>query len=94
MNLILLNIYKIMNLKRVSQLNDQFGEAKKKIEPLTDVWKSMNLDQYLRKDIIEKKMATRAFMQENLSKINEHVVSSEFPFWIIPKIQSLKINGC
>jgi hypothetical protein len=39
-------------------------------------------------------MATRAFMQENLSKINEHVVSSEFPFWIIPKIQSLKINGC
>jgi hypothetical protein len=39
-------------------------------------------------------MATRAFMQENLAKINEHVVSSEFPFWIIPKIQSLKINGC
>jgi hypothetical protein len=40
-------------------LNSQFGEASKKNEPTIDVWKSMNLDQYLRKEIIEKKMATR-----------------------------------
>jgi hypothetical protein len=54
----------------------------------------MNLDQYLRKEIIAKRIATKKLMQDNYSKINEHVVSSEFPFWIIPQIQSLGINGC
>lgn len=33
-------------------------------------------------------------MLENRQKINEHVVTSDFPFWIVPKIQALGINGC
>jgi hypothetical protein len=31
-------------------------------------------------------METRKFMLENRQKINEHVVTSDFPFWIVPKI--------
>ena len=31
-------------------------------------------------------------MEENAAKINEHVNSTEFPFWLVPKLQSIGLD--
>lgn len=54
----------------------------------------MGLDKYLRPEMVKKRQATREMMEEARPKLVEHVNTTEFPHWIIPKIQALGINGC
>ena len=81
-------------MERLTNLGRHLKPAEtKKREPTNDVWGSMDLDKYLRPEVVQKRQATRAMMQENSARINEHINSTEFPFWIIPKIRELGING-
>jgi glutaryl-CoA dehydrogenase len=81
-------------MERLANLGRHLKPAEtKKRQPTDDVWGSMGLDKYLRPEVVLKRQATRAMMQENYTRINEHINSTEFPFWIIPKIRELGING-
>ena len=46
----------------------------------------MSLDQYLRKEVVEKRKATRKLMTEIYKDLIPSINKSEMPFWIIPKI--------
>ena len=54
----------------------------------------MGLDRYLRPEVVIKRKATRKMMEEAAPKLIDHVNTSDFPFWIIPEIKKLGINGC
>ena len=66
----------------------------KKGKATTDVWASMNLDQYIRPEVVAKRKATGEMMDECYNQITPYVNSTEMPFWMVPKIQALGINGC
>lgn len=80
----------------LKNLNSHFEPqvAAKKGKPTSDIWESMNLDQYLRPENVVKRKATGKMMDECYQDIIPHVNSTEMPFWIVPKIQALGINGC
>ena len=46
----------------------------------------MSLDQYLRKEVVEKRKATGKLMTEIYEDLIPSIKKSEMPFWIIPKI--------
>jgi hypothetical protein len=54
----------------------------------------MNLDQFLRPENALKRKATGKMMAETYQDVIPYVNSTEMPFWIVPKIQALGINGC
>ena len=71
---------KILNRKFLPEITT------KKSEPTFDVWESMGLDQYLRKDVVEKRKASGKLMTEIYKDLIPSINKSEMPFWIIPKI--------
>ena len=77
-----------MNQNYLKALNQQFLPeiTTKKSEPTVDVWESMSLDQYLRKEVLEKRKATGKLMTEIYKDLIPSINKSEMPFWIIPKI--------
>ena len=77
-----------MNQNYLKALNQQFLPeiTTKKSEPTFDVWESMSLDQYLRKEVVEKRKATGKLMTEIYKDLIPSINKSEMPFWIIPKI--------
>ena len=54
----------------------------------------MNLDVHLRPEVAAKRRATGKMMDEAYPRLVDHVNTTEMPWWIVPKIQALNINGC
>jgi len=54
----------------------------------------MGLDIHLSPEVAAKRKATGKMMDEAYPRLVDHVNSTEMPFWIVPKIQALNINGC
>ena len=84
-----------MNYSVLSQLNSQFAnqETAKGGKPTNDVWASMNLDRFIRPEVAKKRLATREMMEKYYDRINQDVIASDFPYWLIPEMKKLKING-
>ena len=83
-------------MHRIQSLNSHFEPvlaARKKGKPTDNVWESMNLDVHLRPEVVQKRKAVEKLMKENYVDINKHVISTEHPAWMVPKIQALNING-
>jgi alkylation response protein AidB-like acyl-CoA dehydrogenase len=53
----------------------------------------MNIDQFLKPDVVRKRKATEKFMDKIYDDLIPHVNNASMPFWIVPKIQKLGING-
>lgn len=53
----------------------------------------MCLDEYLRPEAVEKRKATKKLMEEVYQDLIPHINATTMPHWIVPKFQSLKING-
>jgi hypothetical protein len=76
-----------------------FAEDKQKAakkprgKPLTNVWESMGLDDELNERAIKLRKATGEMMDSVYKDLIPYVESTEFPDFIIPKIQALGING-
>lgn len=54
----------------------------------------MDLDQYMSKSAIEKRKATAKFMDEIYEDLKPFYIKKEFPWFVVPKLQKLGINGC
>ena len=75
----------------LNQLESHF--TAKKSTPTTDVWESMNMDKHLRPDVAEKRKATSKMMDSAYNDLIPYVNRCDFPFWIIPEVQKLGVNG-
>ena len=53
----------------------------------------MALDQLIRPEVVQKRLAVAKLMDDSYSKFIPYINNAEFPFWIIPEIQKLGING-
>jgi glutaryl-CoA dehydrogenase len=53
----------------------------------------MGLDEYLRPDVVQKRLATKKLMLESYTDLIPHINEATMPTWIIPKIKALGING-
>ena len=53
----------------------------------------MGMDKHLRPDVAQKRKAVEKFMDEIYDDLIPYINRCEMPFWIIPKIQELGING-
>ena len=54
----------------------------------------MNGDQFIRPEVAKKREATKKLMDSVQDKLVDSVNTTDFPFWIIPKIKELGVNGC
>lgn len=54
----------------------------------------MNLDVHLSPEVAAKRKAVGKMMDEAYPRLIDHVNTTEMPWWLVPKIQALKINGC
>jgi len=53
----------------------------------------MNGDQFLRPDVAQKRKNVSDAMDAVYNDLIPYIEKCEFPFWLIPKVQSLGING-
>ena len=87
-------------MNRLDRLNMQFNSSgtraggKPRGKPVTDVWESMHLDQYLSKRVVDMRKATGKMMDECRERLYPHIEATSFPEWIVDKIRPLGINGC
>lgn len=78
----------------LNNLNEQFTpNLTNKGKPLLSVWDAMDMDQYFKPEIVSKKKATDKLMEEVYPDLIPHINDTTLPFWIVPKIQKLGING-
>jgi len=82
-------------MNRLDQLNLHFKPAAlaQKRPPTTNVWESMGLDQHMRDFAVQKRKATAKMMAEAKDKLIPYVNSTDFPYFLIPKIRELGIDG-
>jgi len=66
---------------------------KKKAEPWTDIWASMNLDSQMSDKAVKLRKATAEMMENCYDKLEKHVDDTSFPHWIIDHFRPLGING-
>ena len=77
-------------MNRIEQLNNQFNK------PTTDVWLSMDLDAQMTDHAVYLRKDTQRVMQENYTKINEHVDNTTMPFFVLQQLRDqngLQIKG-
>ena len=53
----------------------------------------MDLDKFLKPDVIAKRKAVARMMEESYARLNENYNAGCMAHWMIPKIQALNING-
>ena len=88
-------------MQRLSALNMQFaaprqgGAPKRKSlkPPISDVWESMGMDQYLSPRAVSMRKATAKVMDDCYKDLLPYVESTEFPAWLPEKLKPLGING-
>ena len=72
---------------RLQVLNHHFeSTAVSQTKPVTDVWKHLGYDKYLRPEFVIKKEAVGKFMQKIEPDVIEHVSNATFPAHIVPEI--------
>ena len=82
-------------MNRLNTLNEQFvpANAAAKGTPTFDVWENMKGDQYMSAEAIRKRKATSKMMDEVYHDLIPYYNKAEMPWFIVPKIQELGING-
>ena len=86
-------------MQRLQNLNLQFapktgGKAgKSRKAPISNVWESMGMDQYISSKAVNMRKATGAMMDSVEKDLLPYIESTEFPAWLPDKIKSLGING-
>jgi hypothetical protein len=45
----------------------------------------MNMDRYLRPEVVAKRKATAVVMEEIYTDLIPHINDCSFPFWVVPK---------
>ena len=56
-----------------------------------NVWESMGLDSMIRPEVAAKRKAAAAMMAS--ADLREDINNTTMPFWLVPQIQKLGING-
>ena len=85
---IVFNLINIKSMNQISSLNSQLLSNK---GPTSNVWESMDLDAMLRPSVAQKRKAVADLMSS--VDLKEDINNTTMPFWIVPKIQKLGING-
>jgi len=61
--------------------------------PVSDVWESMGMDQYLSSRVVGMRKATNKMMSSIYQDLLPFIESTEFPNWLVDKIKPLGVNG-
>ena len=73
-------------MERIQVLNGHFaGQEAAARQPTTNVWESLNMDRYLRPEVVAKRKATGVVMEEIYKDLIPHINDCSFPFWVVPK---------
>ena len=78
----------------LQSLNNHFRPAlSAKKGPTLNVWESLGNDQYLRPKVVDQRKAVAKLMEDNYENLIPYLNRCEMPFFLVPKIQELGING-
>lgn len=88
-------------MQRLQSLNLQFAPkaggkiqgGKSRKTPVTNVWESMGMDQYISAKAVSMRKAMANMMDSIAQDFLPYVESTEFPTWLPDKIKPLGING-
>ena len=83
-------------MMRLASLNNHVKVQKAKrtpADPILNVWKYMNMDQYLSPKGAEICKNVQRVMKENYSELNQHYQKDKFPFFMLEKIYDTGVNG-
>ena len=61
--------------------------------PVTDVWESMGMDQYMSSKAVNMRKATGQMMTDIYKDLLPYIESTEFPMFLIDKLKALGVNG-
>ena len=88
-------------MQRLQKLDMQFAQAsqaaknpgKPRKAPVTNVWESMGMDQYLTSRAVGMRKETSKLMDSIYKDLLPYIESTEFPTWLPEKLKPLGING-
>jgi alkylation response protein AidB-like acyl-CoA dehydrogenase len=79
--------------QRLNFLNQHFVDQTTAVKgkPTSKIWESMGLDRLLRPEVAQKRIAAGEMMSKQ--DFRQDTNDATMPFWMVPKIQQLGIDG-